>query len=152
TRSFMARRDFERLAVRLQLDTKQKALQQALQVPWRRLEQAASAHVESPIFVLWVPAIPGGEEEVPEIFGAAPHNRCPGFVDEDSRERKQRPRHQRFLWHSLEEWIAARKFAAAKAEGWFDAVMYYAYKDLRTEKAWALWERTKDTWSRRPPP
>ena len=29
--------------------------------------------------------------------------------------------------------------------------MYYAYKDLRTEKAWALWEHTKDASSRRPP-
>src|SRR5450432_4426044 len=29
--------------------------------------------------------------------------------------------------------------------------MYYAYKDLRTEKAWALWEHTKGASSRRPP-
>ncbi|MCZ2074286.1 MAG: hypothetical protein LC130_04715 [Bryobacterales bacterium] len=148
----MARRDFEKLAVRLQLDTKQKALQQALQVPWRRLEEAASAYVESHIFVLWVRAIAEVKEEIPEIVVSALNNRCPGFLDEDSRERKQRPRHQRILWHCLEEWIAARNFAAAKADGWFDAVMYYAYKDLRTEKAWALWERTKDAWSRRPPP
>ena len=147
----MARSDFQELAVQIQLDTKQKALQQALLVPWRRLEQTASAYVESHIFILWVRAIAEVKPELPEIVVSAIENRCPGFLDEDSRERKQHPRQQRFLWHSLEGWMGARKFADAKTQGWFDAMMYYAYKDLRTEKAWALWERTKDAWSRRPP-
>ena len=53
----MARTDFQKLLVHLKLDTKQKALQQALKVPWRRLEEAASAYVESHIFILWVRAI-----------------------------------------------------------------------------------------------
>ena len=147
----MARGDFQELVVQVQLDTKQKALQQALRVPWRRLEEAASAYVESHIFILWVRAIAEVKTELPEIVVSALERFCPGFLDEDSLERKQRPRQQGFLWHSLEEWIAARKFADAKTQGWFDAVMYYAYKDLRTEKAWALWERTKDAWSRQPP-
>ncbi len=147
----MARRDFQKLAVQLQLDTKQKALQQALLVPWRRLEETASAYVESHVFILWVRAIAEVKPELPEIVVSAIESCCPGFLHEDSRERKQHPRQQHFLWHSLEEWIAARKFADAKTQGWFEAVMYYAYKDLRTEKAWALWERTKDAWSRRPP-
>lgn len=147
----MARRDFQKLAVQIQLDTKQKALQQALRVPWRRLEETASAYVESHIFVLWVRAIAEVKEEIPEIVVSALEKRCPGFLETDSRERKQRPRQQRFLWHSLEEWIAAREFVDPRTQGWFDAVMYYAYKDLRTEMAWALWERTKDAWSCRPP-
>lgn len=147
----MARRDFQKLAVQLQLDTKQKALQQALRVPWRRLEETASAYVESHIFVLWVRAIAELKGEIPEIVVSALERRCPGFLDTDAHERKQRPRQQRFLWHSLEEWIAAREFVDPKTQGWFDAVMYYAYKDLRTEMAWTLWERTKDAWSRRPP-
>ena len=147
----MARRDFQKLVGQLQLDTKQKALQQALLVPWRRLEETASAYVESHIFILWIRAIAEVKEDLPEMVVSALESRCPGFLDEDLRERKQRPRQQRLLWHSLEEWIAGCKFADAKAQGWFDAVMYYAYKDLRTEKAWALWERTKDAWSRRPP-
>ena len=147
----MARRDFQKLLGQLQLDTKQKALQQALLVPWRRIEETASAYVESHIFILWVRAIAEVKEDLPQIVVSTLESRCPGFLDEDLRDRKQRPRQQRILWHSLEEWIADRKFAGAKAQGWFDAVMYYAYKDLRTEKAWALWERTKDAWSLRPP-
>ena len=147
----MARRDFQKLVIQLQFDTKQKALQQALLVPWRQLEEAASAYVESHIFIMWVRAIAEVKPELPKIVVSALEGCCPGFLNEDSRERKQGPRQQRFLWHSLEEWMTARKFADAKTQGWFDAVMYYAYKDLRTEKAWALWERTNDAWSRRHP-
>ena len=45
-----------------------------------------------------------------------------------------------------EEWShRSHRFARARAEGWFDALMYYAYKDLRTEQAWTTWERTKRT-------
>src|SRR5471030_906194 len=150
-RSFMARTDFQKLLVHLKLDTKHKALQQAVLVPWRRLEEAASAYVESHIFILWVRAIDEVREELPEVVTSALESRYPGFLDEHVRERKQRPREQRFLWPSLEEWIAVCTFADAKKQGWFEAVMYYAYKDLRTEKAWALWEHTKRASSCRPP-
>jgi hypothetical protein len=55
------------------------------------------------------------------------------------------------LWKSLEEWVADHFFAEARTEGWFDALMYYAYKDLRTEQAWTSWERTKAVWRDSPP-
>jgi hypothetical protein len=51
----------------------------------------------------------------------------------------------------LDEWVADNQFSDAKTEGWFDALMYYAYKDLRTEKAWTLWERTREAWRRERP-
>jgi hypothetical protein len=51
----------------------------------------------------------------------------------------------------LEEWVTAHQFATARAEGWFDALMYYAYKDLRTEQAWTTWERTKADWHQTAP-
>jgi hypothetical protein len=55
------------------------------------------------------------------------------------------------VWRSLEEWVTAHQFATARAEGWFDALMYYAYKDLRTEQAWTTWERTKADWHQTAP-
>lgn len=147
----MAKRDFEKHVLRVRLDTKQKALQQAVTVPWRRLEERASAYAEWHIFVLWVRTIGEFEEQLPEIVRAALGTRCPGFLDDELRQRAERPRERRFLWHSLEEWIAAHQFGDTKTQGWFDAVMYYAYKDLRTEKAWSLWARTKDAWNRNRP-
>ena len=147
----MAKRDFEKLVLHVRLDTKRKALQQALLVPWHHLAERASAYVEWHIFILWVRTIAEFEEQLSDVVIATLEDRCPGFLDNESRRRKERPQEQRFVWHSLEEWIAAHEFAEANTEGWFDAVMYYAYKDLRTEQAWSLWERTKDAWNHKRP-
>jgi hypothetical protein len=147
----MAKRDFEKLVQQVRLDTKQRALQGTFLVPWRRLEEKAAAYTGWHIFILWVRTIAEFEKQLPEMVVAALATRCPGFLDDETRQQKERTRERRFLWHSLEEWIVAHQFAEAKAEGWFDAVMYYAYKDLRTEKAWSLWARTKDAWSRNRP-
>jgi hypothetical protein len=51
----------------------------------------------------------------------------------------------------LEEWVTAHQFATARAAGWFEALMYYAYVDLRTEQAWTTWERTKADWRQAAP-
>jgi hypothetical protein len=51
----------------------------------------------------------------------------------------------------MEEWITEQYFGKAKAEGWFDALMYYAYQDLRVEQGWTLWQRTKTAWRQRTP-
>lgn len=143
----MAKRDFEKLV----FGSKQKALQQALLVPWRRLLEAASAYVEWHIFVLWVRAIAEFEGPLPDIVRVALGARCPGFLEEEIPRRQGYSHDQTFLWHSLEKWIAVHHFAEAKRQGWFDAVMFYAYKDLRTEQAWSLWERSKEIWHRERP-
>ena len=143
----MAKRDFEKLVLQVRLDTKEKALQGAILVPWRRLQENATTYAEWHIFVLWVRTIAEHEDQLPEIVRSALAHRCPGFLE----SRQEQASAQRFLWHSLEEWMAAHEFAEPKTEGWFDAVMYYAYKDLRTEQAWSLWERTKDAWNHKRP-
>ncbi len=147
----MAKRNFEKLVLQVRINSKQRALQQALMVPWRRLEEGASSYAEWHIFVLWIRTIAEFEEQLPDMVIAALRARCPGFLDDEIRQRQECPPERRFLWHSLEEWIAAHRFTEAKAEGWFDAVMYYAYNDLRTEKTWSLWERTKDAWNHNRP-
>src|SRR4029077_14089960 len=81
-------------------------------------------------------------DHLPDIVRSGLQSRCPGFLEDLRRERRDNfP-----LWSSLEEWITAHYFAKVKAEGWLDALMYYAYKDLRTEQAWTSWERTKADW------
>jgi len=147
----MANRDLEKLVFQVRLGSKQKALQQALLIPWRRLLEAASAYTEWHIFVLWVRAIAEFEEPLPDIVRAALGARCPGFLDDEVPRRQGYLHDQSFLWHSLEEWIVVHHFAEANSQGWFDAAMFYAYKDLRTEQAWSLWERTKEAWHRERP-
>jgi hypothetical protein len=144
----MAKVDSANLVLNVRRDSTQRALQEALLVPWSQLAESAAAFAEWHIFVLWVRGIAETADHLPEIVRSALQSRCPGFVECQSRERKDNfP-----LWTSLQEWIAAHSFAKAKADGWFDALMYYAYKDLRTEQAWTSWERKKADWRHTPPP
>ena len=147
----MAHRDFEKLVVQVRLDTRQKALQQSLLVPWRRLEESAAEYADWHIFGLWVRTIAEGEERLPEIVRSSLRARCPGFLERETGWRGRALNDPQLIWHALEEWIASHVFAEAKGQGWFDAVMYYAYKDLRVEQAWSLWERTNDARSPKAP-
>jgi len=142
----MAKAGSANLVLNVRRDSKQQALQQALLVPWSKLEESAAAFVEWHIFVLWVRIITETADHLPDIVRSALQSRCPGFVDCKREQKNNSP-----LWNSLEEWITDHPFAKAKAEGWFDALMYYAYKDLRTEQAWTSWERTKADWRHTPP-
>ena len=138
----MAKRNSANLVVNARRDSKQRALQGALLVPWHQLAEGAAAFAEWHMFLLWVRAIAETADQLPEIVRSALNSRCPGFLECHSRERQDNLP----LWRSLEEWVTAQFFAKARAEGWFDALMYYAYKDLRTEQAWTSWERTKADW------
>jgi hypothetical protein len=142
----MVKADSANLVRNVRRDSEQQALQQALLVPWSKLAESAAAFAEWHIFVLWVRIITETADHLPDIVRSSLQSRCPAFV-ECKRERKNNAP----VWNSLEEWIADHSFAKAKAEGWFDALMYYAYKDLRTEQAWTSWERTKADWRHTPP-
>ena len=143
----MAKRDTANLVLNVRRDSKQTALQKALLVPWRQLAEGAAAFAEWHTIILWVRAIAETADQLPEIVRSALQSRCPGFLESHGRAQKDKLP----IWKSLEEWVTAHCFAKARAEGWFDALMYYAYKDLRTEQAWTTWERTKADWRQATP-
>jgi hypothetical protein len=109
------------------------------------LEASADEYVEWHTFVLWVRTIVETAGGVPDGIRSELQTRCPAFLDSDQSVQQQP------FWKVLEQWLATGHFAEAKAGGWFDAVMYYAYKDVRVEQAWSLWEKTKAGWRRTPP-
>ena len=141
----MARGNFDSLVLNVRFDSKQRALQNALLVPWRELQKSADAYVEWHGLVLWVRTIVEATGHVPDGVGSELRSRCPGFFDGNDSGKRQP------TWKLLEEWIAMKHFADARAGGWFDAMMYYAYKDVRIEQAWSLWERSRADWSRAQP-
>jgi hypothetical protein len=143
----MAKRDTANLVLNVRRDKKDEALQGALLVPWRQLAEGASAFAEWHMIILWVRVITETAEQLPQIVRSALESRCPGFLEGQSREQND----SLPVWRSLEEWVTAHQFATARAEGWFDALMYYAYVDLRTEQAWTTWERTKADWRQAAP-
>lgn len=142
----MARSISKKLAAHLRSGAQQQAMRQALNIQWRRLEQAAAIYVDWHILVLWVRSITEFDKQLPAIVANALTERCPGFIYH------REPARPQTLWQQLEGWIAEHEFGESRRAGWFDAVMYYAYKDLRTEQAWTLWESTTELWARRPPP
>ena len=141
----MPRENVHSLVLNLQQVRKQDALQQALLVPWRQLDATVGEYVQWHSFVLWVRTISESAGELPRVLRSELHERSPGFL-EGSGADQQRP-----LWKSLEDWIATQRFGNVRAAGWFGAVMYYAYKDLRIEQGWSLWERMKVAWRQKPP-
>jgi hypothetical protein len=141
----MARGNFDSLVLNIRLDRKQRALQDALLIPWRELAASADEYVEWHAFVLWVRTIVEATADVPDGIRSELRARCPGFLD-GHQSAKDQP-----IWKLLQEWLAAERFADAKAGGWFDAITYYAYKDLHVEQAWSLWERARADWRRTPP-
>ena len=143
----MAKRDSANLVLNVRRDSKQRALQDALLVPWHQLAEGAAAFAERQMIILWVRVITETADHLPEVVRSALQSRWPGFLDIQSREQNGGVP----LWKSLEEWSASHCFAKARADGWFDALMYYAYKDLRIEQAWTAWERTKADWRHSPP-
>jgi len=117
----MGRGNFDNLVLKVRLERKQRALQDALLVPWRQLQASADEYVEWHAFVLWVRTIVEAAGGVPDGIGSELRTRCPGFLDSDQSVQPQP------IWKRLEEWIAAERFPEAKAGRWFDAVLYYAY-------------------------
>lgn len=127
----MAKRDSANLVLNVRCESKQRALQEALLVPWQQLAEGTAAFAEWHMIILWVRIITETADQVPEIVRSELQSRRPGFLESHSREQKDGLP----IWKSLEECVTAQCFAKARAEGWFDALMYYAYKDLRTEQA-----------------
>ena len=140
----MARRNFENSAATVRLDRKEAALAQALLVRWPELEAAVQEYVEWHGFALWVRAVSESADGLPVILRAELGDRCPGFLQ--WAETQPRP-----IWKSLDEWVARHRFGAATQAGWFDALTYYAYRDLRVDQGWALWERTRVAWEEQLP-
>jgi len=144
-RVIMARTEFRERVFQLRSERRQTARQQALLVPWARLEESASAYLEWQIFALWIRAACASATRIPEAITAELRSRCPDFQGVDGCDSLTC---DDSFWHVLWEWIQARHFAKCKAEGWFEAVMFYAGENLRSEQLWRRWEIVSDGVSR----
>jgi hypothetical protein len=141
----MPKKNVRDLVLNLQQVRKQEALQQALLVPWRQLDATVGEYVQWHSFVLWVRTVSESADELPRVLRFELRERCPGFLEGYEADQQQP------LWKSLEDWIATQRFGNVRAAGWFGAVMYYAYKDLRIEQGWSLWERIRIAWRQMSP-
>src|SRR4030095_6351565 len=82
----MAKKDSASLVLDVRRDSKQRAMQEALLVPWQQLAQDAAAFAERHMIVLWVRIITETAEQLPEIVRATLQSRCPRVLGEPEPE------------------------------------------------------------------
>jgi hypothetical protein len=125
---------------------RERADNEARRVPWQRLFESRNLYIDWQEFYLWVRSILEVEHRVPAWLGEVLDDRCPGFLEEEGRGVKKATS-KRPLHFCLEDWID-EVFGSTKKEGWFNAVAYYAIRDLRYQKAEVCWSECVKKWKR----
>jgi hypothetical protein len=135
---------------RLQKSARIRADDEARRIPWQRLLNARNQYIDWQEFQLWVRSILEVEGHIPDWLIEIVNDRCPGFLESDTasipKAAKTRP-----LALRLEDWIDENVFRFAKQEGWFNAITYYAIRDLRYQRAEVCWSECVEKWKKAKP-
>ena len=137
---------FTKLERRVGHIASQRARRQLMQVPWDRFHKAYEEYIHWQAFVLWARAIVELEGRVPSWLEAILRNRCPGFAAEAAYSNKTE-----LLGLQLLPWVYNRAFGFAKEEGWLGALVFYGFRDTRSQGYWAYWEHCDSEWKNRRP-
>jgi hypothetical protein len=117
-----------------------------MQVPWDRFHKAYEEYIRWQAFALWARAVAELEGGAPSWLEAILRKRCPGFTEEAARSNKPEP-----LGLQLLRWVHNRAFGFAKQEGWLDALVFFGFRDTRSQGYWAYWEHCESEWKKRRP-
>ncbi len=123
-----------------------RARRQLMQVPWDRFHRAYEEYIHWQAFALWARAVVESEGCAPPWLKAILRKRCPGFVEETARSRKLE-----LLGLRLLPWVHNQTFGFAKDEGWLDALVFYGFRDTRSQGYWTYWEHCETEWRKRRP-
>jgi len=117
-----------------------------MQVPWHRFHKAYEEYIRWQAFVLWARAIVELEGSAPSWLETILRKRCPGFMEEASRLSKPE-----LLGLQVLPWVHNQVFGFAKQEGWLDALVFYGFRDTRSQGYWTYWEHCESEWRKRRP-
>ncbi len=123
-----------------------QARRQLMEVPWDRFHKAYEAYISWQAFALWARAVVDLEGSAPSWLKPILRKRCPGFAQEVDRSRKPE-----LLGLNLLSWIHNQAFQLAKQEGWLDALVFYGFRDTRSQAYWTYWEHCDSEWPKRRP-
>jgi hypothetical protein len=123
-----------------------RARRQLMQVPWDRFHRAYEDYIHWLAFALWARAVVESEGCAPPWLKSILRKRCPGVVEETARSRKLE-----LLGLRLLPWVHNRTFRFAKDEGWLDALVFYGFRDTRSQGYWTYWEHCESEWKKRRP-
>ena len=124
-----------------------RADDEALRIPWQRLQDARNQYIDWQEFQLWVRSILEVEGHIPDWLTEIVNDRCPGFL-EGYNASALKAAGTRPLALRLEDWIEENVFVVAKQEGWFNAITYYAMRDPRYQRAEVCWSGCVESWKR----
>ena len=135
---------------RVQQLARKRAESQARRIPWQQLHESCNRYIEWQEFFLWIRSIIEVEGGIPNWLAPVLDERCPGFLPAAKelapKEAKARP-----LALRLEDWIDEHAFAAAKEQGWFNAITYYSVRDPRYQRAEVCWSSCVKKWKKDKP-
>lgn len=137
---------FTKLERRVGHIVSQRASRQLMQVPWDRFHKAYEEYIRWQAFALWARAVVELEGRVPSWLEAILRKRCPGFAQEMDRSKKTE-----LLGLHLLPWVHNQAFGYAKREGWLDALVFYGFRDARSQGYWEYWEHCETEWRKRQP-
>lgn len=137
-------------AARLQQVARERAHDEARRIPWQRLFEARNQYVDWQEFYLWVRSILEVENRIPDWLVRILNDHVPGFLENEKQltpnAAKGRP-----LPLLLEDWIDDHIFGFAKQEGWFNAIVFYAIRDPRYQRAEVCWSECVERWKKARP-
>jgi hypothetical protein len=123
-----------------------QARRELMQVPWDRFHKAYEEYIRWQAFVLWARAVVELEGCAPSWLEAILRKCCPGFTEEAARSNKPG-----LLGVQLLPWVHNQAFWFAKEEGWLNALVFYGFRDIRSQGYWAYWEHCDSEWEKRRP-
>jgi hypothetical protein len=123
-----------------------RARREVMGVPWGRFYKAYEDYIRWQAFALWARAVVAVEGCAPPWLKAILRKRCPGLAEEAARSSKPE-----LLGFELLPWIHNQAFGFAKEEGWLDALVFYGFRDTRSQGYWAYWEHCESEWKKRRP-
>lgn len=116
----------------------------------KQLKKAVSDYVDWEAFAYWIRAVMKAYRGMPPMVVRLLSDRCPGFL-ECLKDEGARLEDSTTVWRRLIAWVDSHVFGSAKAEGWLEAVTFFARSSLYAERTVAYWALCDRKWSRRQP-
>jgi hypothetical protein len=135
---------------RLSRLARERADAQARHILWPRLLDTRNQYLDWQEFHLWARSIIEVEKSIPDWLAELLRQRCPGFVEDLARPGSKAPE-ARPDYLRLEDWIDENIFGFTKREGWFNAISFYALRELRYQRAQAYWSECVERWKKAKP-
>lgn len=142
-----------RAQIRASEAARAEADREAARIPWPQLRKARREYIRWQACVLWLRSIEETDGALPPWLAERIERRARGFLRyaaDYSLQHKHAPRPV-VAWRLLEQWLNENIFHKPRAEGWMNAVGYYAIKDLGSLRDDAYSEWCINAWKEHPP-